>query len=486
MELLAFMSIILFLILVPIVFLFHHKKYNSRLPPGSLGLPVIGQSLSFLNALKADRLNQWFQERITKHGPIWKAGLFGYPTVVLHGATANKFIYTCDGNVLASKQPPSVCNILGPKNILELSVIDHKRVRGAIVSFLKLEVLKQHVPKVDDEIRHNLQSHWHEKHEVQVQPLVKALTINVICSLLFGIERGPQRDKLLPLLHDMTEGVFSVPINLPFTKYNRGIIARKKLVSIIIHLIHKKREVLMEQNQQEEYRRRDLITSLLSIGLDDGSTKISEEEIVDNVIAVMVAGYDTTNVLLTCFVRLLANNKSIYKTIVQEHQVISRNKATTEALTWEDITKMKYSWKVATELMRIHPPATLIFRRAQQDIEYGGFIIPKGWQVLISTTMTHMDDNIFKDPTIFDPTRFDKQAPPPFSYVAFGGGPRMCPGIELAKIEALAMIHRLVTTFTWELVKKDECFKRIPMPEFDHGLLVQVKPLKETMAPCEA
>ncbi|KAF5763459.1 putative protopanaxadiol 6-hydroxylase [Helianthus annuus] len=107
---------------------------------------------------------------------------------------------------------------------------------------------------------------------------------------------------------------------------------------------------------------------------------------------------------------------------------------------------------------------------------------------MISMSMTHMDESIFQNPTMFDPTRFEKHAPspPPFSYTAFGGGPRMCPGFELAKMETLVMMHRLVTTFTWELLKKDESFKRVPMPEFDQGLLVRVKPLKETRASYEA
>ena len=52
----------------------------------------------------------------------------------------------------------------------------------------------------------------------------------------------------------------------------------------------------------------------------------------------------------------------------------------------------------------------------------------------------------------------------------------MCPGIELAKMETLAMIHHLVTRFTWELAKKDESFKRLPLPKFDHGLLVRITP----------
>ena len=94
--------------------------------------------------------------------------------------------------------------------------------------------------------------------------------------------------------------------------------------------------------------------------------------------------------------------------------------------------------------------------------------------------MTHMDNDIFKDPTKFDPTRFEKHAPSPpaYTYVPFGAGPRMCPGMELAKMETLAMIHLLVRRFTWELINKDESFKRIPLPEFDYGLLARISPLE--------
>ncbi|KVH97384.1 cytochrome P450 [Cynara cardunculus var. scolymus] len=175
---------------------------------------------------------------------------------------------------------------------------------------------------------------------------------------------------------------------------------------------------------------------------------------------------------------------------------------------------MKYTWRVASETMRINPPVIISFRRTVQDIEYGGYMIPKGWQVrqithknkhvientiektaylnlhtvLLCSSMTHMDNNIFQNPTTFNPTRFEKTAPspPPFSFVAFGAGPRMCPGAELAKMETLAMIHRLVTQFTWVLLDKDEPFKRIPMPEFDKGLSVQIKPIKAASTSSEA
>ncbi|PWA98942.1 cytochrome P450 [Artemisia annua] len=333
------------------------------------------------------------QERIAKHGPIWKSGLFGYLTVVLHGPSANKFIYTCDGNMLSSTQPPSISRVLGTKNILELSGHDHKRVRAALVSCLKLELLKQYVAKVDEEIQHHLQTHWHGKHEVEVQPLIKTLTFN-----------GPKERNCYHFSKIyMIEGVLAIPINLPFTQFNRGIVARKRLVPMLVDLIRVKREALEKGDSHK-----DLITSLISIRDDDSSTTMSDEEIIDNIIVLMIARYDTTSVLVTFLVRLLANNKFVYSNILKEQEEIANNKLTGEALTWEDLTKMKYTWRVASEIMWIYPPLTLSFRRAKQDIEHGGFIIPEGWQVLLSASMTHMDDDIFQNPTMFDPTRFEK------------------------------------------------------------------------------
>lgn len=136
---------------------------------------------------------------------------------------------------------------------------------------------------------------------------MKTLTFNLICSLLFGIERGPKREKLLPLFHDMMESVLAVPVNLPFTQFNRGLKARKKLVQMLLDLLHEKR-VAHEEQKQQDNSSKDLFISLLSVHDDDSSSMMSDDEIIDNIIVVMVAGYDTTSVLLTFLVRLLANN----------------------------------------------------------------------------------------------------------------------------------------------------------------------------------
>ncbi|GJW13185.1 cytochrome P450 716B1-like protein [Tanacetum coccineum] len=118
----------------------------------------------------------------------------------------------------------------------------------------------------------------------------------------------------------MIKSLLVFPVNLPFTTFNRGINARKKLEALLLDLLNEKREALKEQKQRPNPHKdeEDLITSLLKIHDDDSSTMMSDEEISDTVIVVMIAGYDTTSVLLMFLVRLLANNESIYSSIAQE------------------------------------------------------------------------------------------------------------------------------------------------------------------------
>ncbi|KAL0353630.1 UNVERIFIED_CONTAM: Beta-amyrin 28-monooxygenase [Sesamum angustifolium] len=138
---------------------------------------------------------------------------------------------------------------------------------------------------------------------------------------------------------------------------------------------------------------------------------------------------------------------------------------------------MKYTWKVALETLRMIPPAFGGFRKALEDIEFEGYIIPKGWQIFWVTSMTHLDDNVFPEPSKFDPARFESpETIPPYCYIPFGGGPRICPGYEFAKIETLVTIHYLVTQFTWQLCCSDNSYQRHPLPEPNQGLPMEIVP----------
>ncbi|XP_031264916.1 taxadiene 5-alpha hydroxylase-like [Pistacia vera] len=436
-----------------------------------MGLPIIGNSLKFLHAMHTDTMEQWFHERIGQYGPINKLSLFGTPAVFLHGQAANKFVYTCDADTLGPQQPPSFKMICGERNILELNGDDHKRVRGMLMSFLKPEVLKQYVGKMDEEIRKHLEIHWHGKQNIAVMPSMKTLTFNIMSSLLFGIEQGASRDALIKLLRQIIDGSVSLAINLPFTSFRQGLQARAKFRSMILDLIHERRAALKHQTAVPH---QDLITCLLSIRNSENSIILSDEEIVNNVIVLMIAGHDTSSVLITFLVRLLATNPTVYATIVQEQEEITKSKASGEHLTWDDLAKMKYTWRVALETLRMYPPVLGPFKKVLKDFEYEGFTIPQGWQIVLGASLTHMDEEIFPDPSRFDPTRFEKQASiPAYCFVGFGGGPRICPGYDFARLETLSTIHYLVTQFTWKLSCNDT-FSRNPMPSFKRGLPIQI------------
>lgn len=148
-----FSVLVLVLFLSPVLLLIRRgHKSSQRLPPGSLGIPVVGQSLSLLRAMRANTAEAWLQHRINKYGPISKLSLFGNPTVFISGQAANKFVFSSDGK-LGQQQTKANKRILGERNLLELSGEDHKRVRNALVSFLKPESVRQYVGKTDEEIR---------------------------------------------------------------------------------------------------------------------------------------------------------------------------------------------------------------------------------------------------------------------------------------------------------------------------------------------
>ncbi|XP_047336308.1 beta-amyrin 28-monooxygenase-like [Impatiens glandulifera] len=472
MNLLMISTVFLSILLPIILFLINkksHENHHTKVPPGSLGLPVVGQSLNLLWAMKSNTDHKWISDRVNKYGAVSKLGLFGKPTVFIHGQAANKFLFTSKGDHLGSGQTDSFKTIMGERNILELSGEDHKRVRGALMSFLKPECLKDYVGKMDQELQTHLQTHWtpaaNTQKSIKVLPLMKSLTFNIISSLLIGIEHGSRREELLDSFNNLVDGLWSLPINLPLTKYRRSIKASTKITDIIKDVIREKKANLAAGKGSTN---EDIITSLIS-------SKLSDDDIVHSMKFIMVAGHDTSSIVQTFIIRQLGLDPVVYETLLQEQEEVSRSKGSRPLLTWEDLGKMKYTWKVALEIMRLVPPVFGGFRKALKDIEYEGFLIPKGWQVLWVSSMTHMDNDIFPDASKFDPSRFDNLGSvPSYYYIPFGAGPRICPGYEFAKIEILVTIHYIVTRFKWKLCCDDNFFGRDLLPMPTQGLPIQI------------
>ncbi|KAJ8445209.1 hypothetical protein Cgig2_024415 [Carnegiea gigantea] len=205
----------------------------------------------------------------------------------------------------------------------------------------------------------------------------------------------------------------------------------------------------------------DLLSHIQSVVDENGEHLMSEELVAEAIMGLLLAGYDGVTSTVTLIIKYLAELPHIYDAVYRKQLEIAKSKAPRELLNWKDIQKMKYSWNVACEVMRLLPPSPGVFREFTNDFFYAGFTIPKGWKLHWSAHSTQWNPQYFPDPEKFDPTRFEGTRPVPYTHVPLGGGPSLCPGREYARLVILVFMHNVVKRFRWEKLLPDE---QTPLP----------------------
>lgn len=187
----------------------------------------------------------------------------------------------------------------------------------------------------------------------------------------------------------------------------------------------------------------------------DDREALTDAQIADNAIGVIFAARDTTASVLTWMVKFLGDNPAVLKAVTAEHEEIAREKELSgEPLSWADTRRMRVTSRVIQETMRVASILSFTFREAVEDVEYQGYLIPKGWKVLPLFRNIHHNPDHFPCPEKFDPSRFEV-APKPNTFMPFGNGTHSCPGNELAKLEMLVLCHHLATKYRWSTSKSE-------------------------------
>ncbi|TVU42049.1 hypothetical protein EJB05_08432, partial [Eragrostis curvula] len=449
-------------------------KPRQPLPPGSFGLPIVGQTLSYLRALRANIGENWFRRWVAAYGPVSRLSFFGCPTAMLVGASGNKFIFASDA--ITPKNSSSLSRMVGERTIRDVVGDEHRRVRAMMMPFLRPDACKRYVAAMDAEVRRHLDAEWRGRAAVAVMPSMKDLTFDVMSTVLFGLVRDggdgdAVRRELSTEFQQLVRGMFVVPLNLPFSSFRKCLAASRRGRRAVAGVIQERRAKL---ERGESSPADDVVTNMVAEGLPD-------EEIIDNVMFLMLAAHDTTAALLTFLIRHLDGNRDAYDKVVQEQEEIARCKEPGETLSWEDLSKMRYTWAAALETLRLVPPVLNVLRKTMDDVEFAGYRIPKGWQVLQPMSITQLDPAVFPEPDRFDPVRFENaSAIPPFSFIPFGGGARICPGNEFARVETLVAVHYIVTRFKWKLAADcDGSYARFPLPYPSQGFLIDIEPMRQ-------
>ncbi|KAJ8764103.1 hypothetical protein K2173_005008 [Erythroxylum novogranatense] len=428
------------------IYVFYRRsRYRGlRIPPGSLGLPLIGETLQLISAYKSENPEPFMDERIKRFGLVFTSHVLGEPTVFSADPETNRFILQNEGRLFDCDYPSSISNLLGKHSLLLMKGALHKRMHSLTMSFANYSIIKDHLlVHMDRLIRFNLNS-WSDR--VFLLDEAKKITFDLTMKQLMSVDPGEWTESLRKEYILLIDGFFTVPFFS--TTYRRAIKARTKVAEALGLVVRERRK-----EGEVGMGKKDMLAALL--GAEDG---FSDDQIVDFFVALLVAGYETTSIIMTLAVKFLTENPLALAQVKEEHDQIRLKKGESEAIEWSEYKSMHFTQCVINETLRMANIIGGIFRRAMTDINIKGYTIPKGWKVFASFRAVHLDNDHFKDARTFNPWRWQNSSGtcPPNVFTPFGGGPRLCPGYELARVELSVFIHYVVTHVSWVPAEKDK------------------------------
>jgi retinoid hydroxylase len=428
------------------------------LPPGRSGLPVIGETLGFLQ--DPDFANK----RRQQYGNIFRTHLFGSPTIYLAGADAIRFVLLNENQYFVTSWPPSTKALLGAAAISVQQGSVHLNRRKLLAQAFQPRVLASYIDSMMD-ITRNYLDRWEQQGTLTWYPELRNYTLDIACQLLVGVSSGSQIG-FGQWFETCVQGLFSVPLRLPGTKFSRALQSRKLMLDEI--------ERIARSRQQDAGTGQDSLGILIN-AKDEQGNMLSLDELKDQVLALLFAGHETLTSAIASFCLLMTQHPDVLERVRAEQERFKHR----EPLTLEDLKQMEYLDRVLKEVLRLIPPVGGGFREVIQPCEINGYTIPKGWLVLYHIGLTHQDSTLYPHPEQFDPDRFDPartSETQTFGYAPFGGGVRECLGKEFARLEMKIFAALLVRDYEWDLATEQNLdLEMIPTPRPKDGLQVHFR-----------
>ena len=266
------------------------------------------------------------------------------------------------------------------------------------------------------------------------------LTQRIIVRTMFSTDLGPAAEvvkRTWPIVNQRIGDTFwatKLETRLPLPANRRFRRALHELDTVVYRLI--------DERKRSGGDRPDLLSMLLSARDEETGERMTDRQLRDEVMTMLLAGHETTSLALSWTYLLLSKHPDVDERIVEEaRQAIGSRRAV-----FADAERLTYTRMVVDEALRLYPPAWGFSRLALADDRIGDYRVPAGSLVFIIPFVVHRRPQLWPDPERFDPERFTADrvaARPKFAYLPFGGGPRQCIGNQFAMVEAsliLAMI----------------------------------------------
>uniref|UniRef100_A0A5B7AIL3 22alpha-hydroxysteroid 23-monooxygenase n=1 Tax=Davidia involucrata TaxID=16924 RepID=A0A5B7AIL3_DAVIN len=456
------------------------REKKTGIPRGTSGWPFIGETLDFIASAYTSRPVSFMEKRKSLYGKVFKTHILGRPIIVSTDPDVNKVVLQNHGNIFIPYYPKSVTELLGKSSILQMNGILQKRVHALIGGFLRSPQLKARITKdIENSVKLSL-STWKDKlPAVYVQQETKNITFEVLVKVLMGVGPGGDLNFLKREFGEFIKGIICLPIKFPGTRLYKSLKAKERLLRMVRRIVEE-RKVALEKTDEKGIAN-DAVDVLLRDTSESNDTQQSLplDFISGNIIEMMIPGEDSVPMVMTLAVKFLSDSPVALKRLVEENMELKRHKAQScDDYAWADYMSLPFTQNVISETLRMANIINAVWRKALKDVEIKGYLIPKGWCVLASFSSVHMDEENFENPFQFDPWRWEKTGAAINSntFTPFGGGQRLCPGLELSRLEISIFLHHLVTTYRW--VAEEDDILNFPTVKMKQKLPITIFPIE--------
>jgi cytochrome P450 len=280
------------------------------------------------------------------------------------------------------------------------------------------------------------------------------LTLEIVGKTLFDAELAGEASMIGGALTEAMEQMMNALVRLvpmppivPTPGNLRMLRAVKRLDNVVYSMIRERRASGVDRG--------DMLGMLLATRDADDQTALSDREVRDQAMTIMLAGHETTANALAWTFYLLARHPEVRERVEREVDAVLGARSATVA----DLPSLPFTLQVVKEAMRLYPPAYVLGRAATRDVVIGGARVSRGQVVLVNVAGIQRRRETFADPDRFDPDRFlpeREKKLPPLAYMPFGAGPRVCIGNHFALMEGHLLLATLARHLRFDLLSNDE------------------------------
>ncbi|XVF79983.1 hypothetical protein PTKIN_Ptkin15bG0034000 [Pterospermum kingtungense] len=444
-----------------------NPKSHGKLPPGSMGFPIIGETFQFFSSHSLFDIKPFVRKRMQRYGPVFRTSIVGKKTIISTDSEINYNIFQQENKSFLIWYTESFANIFGQESLIVHHGNAHKYLKNLILRLVSPENLKANILHAMDEATRRHLDSWARIGNVDIKEGSAKMIFEYFGKKLIGYgEEMDPKGKLRDNFQAFLDGLVSFPLNIPGTAYHACLQGRKNACKVIKDEIEKRKASKTPYN--------DFLDDLLK-EIESEDTLLNEQIAIDLVFVLLFASYETTSAATTLAIKFISDHPHVLEELTKEHEAILNARDNESELTWQEYKSMTFTHMVINETVRLANIVPGIFRKVVKDVEIKGYTIPAGWLVMVVPEAVHLCTDKYHNPLEFNPWRWQGQELHAGSktFMAFGGGIRLCVGADFAKLQIAIFIHHMITKYRWSVAKGEDIVRK-PALMFPNGLHIRI------------